>query len=320
VEIVIIRTLKENEIEKWIDFVWGIFPYESRKFFENQWYNDPWQDINGIIVAVDEEDKILSTVRVFFRDLNINGNKVRSGGIGSVGTLEEYRGRGLSKEIFKETIKLMESRDIKISFLLSGVQNEGYYSSLGYFKSVLKYKTCAINKGRNYPTNYYIRNMDIDKDLSYLIKMHEYFTTSFNGNVARNEEYWKQWVATISGETKIAVTNSGDIIAYIHISDCEHIIDVCEFGMMPGYEDIFDSFVFKICEDRNKLNINTFFACAIQSSLPLIETSEACLCMFRLNKPMELNGSKIISTVQLIDIIKGDKTESKMLLWATDDI
>jgi hypothetical protein len=50
VGLVVIRTLKENEIDKWIDFVWAIFPYESREFFENQWYNDPWQDINVIMV------------------------------------------------------------------------------------------------------------------------------------------------------------------------------------------------------------------------------------------------------------------------------
>jgi hypothetical protein len=150
--------------------------------------------------------------------------------------------------------------------------------------------------------------------------MHEYFTTSFNGNVARDEEYWKKWFVTISGETKIAVTTNGDIIAYIHISDCDHIIDVCEFGMMPGYEDIFDSFVSKICEERGKLNINVFFTNVIESRLPLIKTSEACVCMFRLNKPLKLNGSEINNTVQLIEIIKGDKTESKMLLWPTDDI
>lgn len=316
----IIRTLKENEIEKWIDFVWGIFPYESRSYFENQWYNDPLQDINGIIIAVDEDYKILSTVRVFFRDLNLNGNKVRSGGIGSVGTLEEHRGKGLSKAVFKEAIKLMKSRDVKISFLLSGVQNEGYYNSLGYFKSILKYKTCTISKDTSYPIDYYIRNVDMDKDLSSLIKMHEYFTTSFNGNISRNEEYWKKWFATISGETKIAVTNNGDIIAYIHISDYDNIIGVCEFGMMPGYEDIFDSFIVKICEKRNNININVFFASAIQSSLPLIKTSQACLCMFRLNKPLILNESEINDTLQLIDTIKGNKTESKMLLWPTDDI
>lgn len=214
----------------------------------------------------------------------------------------------------------MESRDVKISFLLSGVQNEGYYNSHGYFKSILKYKTCAINKETSYPINYHIRSINMDKDLPYLIKMHDYFTTSFNGNVARNEEYWKKWFATISGETKIAVTNKGDIIAYIHISDCVHIIDVCEFGMLPGYEDIFDSFVFKIYEERNQMDINVFFASAIQSGLSLIKISEACLCMFRLNKPFELNGGEINNTLQLIDIIKGNKTESVMLLWPTDDI
>lgn len=315
-----IRTLKETEIEKWIDFVWGIFPYESRAYFENQWYNDPYRNINGILVAVDESDSILSTLRIFYRELNVSGDKVRSGGIGSVGTLEAYRGKGLAKALFKEAITVMENEDIKISFLLSGFHNEKLYNNLGYFKSSLKFKTCAVSQDVSYPVDYTIRNIDMDQELTYLIKMHEHFTMRFNGTVVRTECYWKQWFSSISGETKVAVTPLGEVIAYIHVADGDHLIEVNEFGTMPGYEAIFDAFVFNIAKEKNLQSANVVFADAIHSDLPVIETKEAGLCMFRLIKPFVLNDVEINNTLQLIEAIKGDQAESKMLLWMTDDI
>lgn len=319
-EMMTIRTLMENEIEKWIDFVWGIFPYEPRRLFERQWYQDPYQDIAGILVAVDDEDRILSTLRIFFRDVNLNGCVVKSGGIGSVGTLEAYRGKGLSKQIFKVAIGIMEEKDVKISFLLSGSQNEGYYNSHGYYKSKLEYKTSEISKDVSYPTPYHIRTVDMDHDLPDLMKMHGNFSAKLNSNVARNEAYWKKWFTALSGQTKIAVSQTGETIAYLHISDSNESIIVCEFGMMSGYEDIFDSFISKISVEKNPTNNTVFFASAIHSTFPVIEINEACLCMFRLNRPFELNGNEILDTVQLLDAIKGDKSESKLLLWMTDDI
>lgn len=315
-----IRTLMENEIEKWIDFVWGIFPYEPRGLFERQWYQDPYRDIRGIIVAVDDENQILSTLRIFFRDINLNGSRVKSGGIGSVGTLEAYRGKGLSSQLFKVAIGLMEAEDVKISFLLSGTQNEGYYNSHGYYKSKLEYRTSEISKVVDYPTPYHIRAVNMNQDLADLMKMHGNFSAKYNGNVARNEAYWKKWFTALSGQTKIAESQTGEVIAYLHISDSKESLEVCEFGTMSGFEDIFDSFINKICVERNPTNNTVFFASAIHSALPVVEKTEACLCMYRLNKPFELNGSEIIDTEQLIAAIKGDKSESKMLLWMTDDV
>jgi hypothetical protein len=97
-----LRALHENEIEKWFDFVTNeVFIGAPRDYFANQWYCDEYRDINSIFVAVDEYGNILSTIRIFLRQLYINGAYVLSGGIGSVGTKQTHRRKGLVTKLFE---------------------------------------------------------------------------------------------------------------------------------------------------------------------------------------------------------------------------
>ena len=68
------RSLQSEEIDAWFDHVASVFTV-GRQYFMNHWYNDPWQDLEGIRVAVDD-GKIVSTVRVFVRQMYLHGEPV----------------------------------------------------------------------------------------------------------------------------------------------------------------------------------------------------------------------------------------------------
>jgi len=88
-----IRSLRRDELEQWFDHVSGVFDDTPRQHLEDHWFQDPWRDLSSILVAV-EDDKIVSTVRVFWRDAWVNGLPLPFGGIGEVSTHPSYRRRG----------------------------------------------------------------------------------------------------------------------------------------------------------------------------------------------------------------------------------
>lgn len=69
-----IRSLKETELEIWFDHLDTVFETTPRNYFVNHWNSDPLRDIEGIRVAIDKKNgKIVSTVRVFIREIYIQG-------------------------------------------------------------------------------------------------------------------------------------------------------------------------------------------------------------------------------------------------------
>ena len=109
------RALYPEELETWLDHVTSVFS-GSRQYFSNHWHNDPWQDAEGIRIAIDD-GRIVSTVRVFIRKMFLHGEPVTVGGIGEVSTRSEYRRRGIATQLLKDSIEFMESRGIAVSSL-----------------------------------------------------------------------------------------------------------------------------------------------------------------------------------------------------------
>lgn len=97
------RTLKNDELEKWFDhcmyvFNEGIYSREYRQYFVNHYNNDPWRDLDTILVCMDD-NKIASTVRIFNRKIYLNSKEVSMGGIGEVSTKSEYRSQGVVHKV-----------------------------------------------------------------------------------------------------------------------------------------------------------------------------------------------------------------------------
>lgn len=315
------RNLYPKELEKWFDFlVEEIFKSESKKFFSNQWYNDPYKDINGIFVAVDDDGNFLSTLRVFVREIYINGMKISCGGIGCVGTKEEYRGQKLSTTLFQMCIKYMEDRNIYVSYLMSGDQNEKYYNRYDYYKSPRYIKYSSISKYNNDSYDYCIRDVNIEGDIVELSNIHENFSSKFNGSIVRSIEYWKEWIASNTERScKIAYDNSGKGIAYISFQVDNNNIDIFDFGCLPEYINIFDSLIEKISSEMAGDDFKVIYDMNITSSMEVSSTWEPCCFMYKLMTPFSLGNIKVDSSEKLLEILKGDGDVSKLLVWAVDD-
>ena len=219
------RALYPEELEAWLDHVTHVFS-ASRQYFSNHWHNDPWKDVAGIRVAVDD-GTIVSTVRVFIRKMFFHGEHISVGGIGEVSTRPEYRKRGLATQLLKDSIQFMENRDIAISMLHGG---QRIYSVEGW-ESVPRYyakKTFFGKKQQKLnirPVNF----QDTD-EVAQLASLYHTYSRKFNGTFARNDmAYWTDWVKTESPQAWVA-ERDGVIEGYVSVRGRNGQLGVKEFA------------------------------------------------------------------------------------------
>lgn len=316
------RSLYDNELEKWFDFlVDNIFTNDTRELFSNQWNCDPYKDINGIFVAVDKEGEFLSTLRVFIRDIYINGTLVSCAGIGSVGTKEEFRGKNLSTTLFEMSLKYMKDRNIHVSYLLCGEHNEKFYNKQGYSKSPYIKNISKINKACVDTLEYNLRDVNFQGDIILLSHIYQKFSGSFNGTIVRSLEYWKNWiVSNKSFNYKIVSDTAGKEIAYICYEIEDNTIYVLEFGCLPEFIHIFDSVIVQISKSSSADILKVVYQLPINSKMPIDNCLEPCCIMYKLITPFSQVNMNIDSTDKLLGTLKGDGEVSRLLLWSVDNI
>ena len=66
------RSLKESELEAWSNHCKSVFNqafgFDFGDYFIKKWFNDPWRDLDSILVAV-HKNLIISTIRIFYRNI-----------------------------------------------------------------------------------------------------------------------------------------------------------------------------------------------------------------------------------------------------------
>ncbi len=317
-----IRALKHEEMDAWFDhcvysFNKGEYDNEYRQLFVNHWKYDPWRDLDSILVAA-EDKEILSTVRVFHRDVYLLGEKVSMGGIGEVCTKFYYRGKGLSTVLLKRAIQLMEKHKIKISMLSTGIFS--FYARLGWKENTLFIKNADLTDKGRLSSN--IRPLNIEKDCEQMIKIYKEYSGKLNGSVVRdNEFYWKNWAQERDVVRLIWEDDTGRISAYLFGTEKDNVLNIQEFGALKGYEDVFDRMVSHLCVLFDRAATAVKFPAVIKSSYTNEKVMEHKPYMLRLITPFKINEISINTTDRLIEVMYGGNgccSDSCFTFWKTD--
>ena len=219
------RSLYTEELEAWLDHVTHVFS-ASRQYFSNHWHNDPWKDVEGIRVAVDD-GKIVSTVRVFIRKMFFHGEPISVGGIGEVSTRPEYRKRGLATQLLKDSIQFMKDRQIAIS-MLHGSQR--IYSVEGWEKIPRYYAKKTFIGRKQQEWNIRPANFQDSNEVAQLASLYDTYSRKFNGIFVRDEmAYWTDWVKTESPQAWVA-ERDGVIDGYVSVRRRNELLNVKEFA------------------------------------------------------------------------------------------
>ena len=128
-----IRNLAEDELSKWLDFLCDeIFPGDPRENVEGIWYDDAEKDLRGVFVSVNPDNSIVASVKVCCTMMTVKDQKVLAGIISGVGTKKEYRGCGITGQLWAACNKYMEDREVNIAHLYSKPDTLDYYLHLGF--------------------------------------------------------------------------------------------------------------------------------------------------------------------------------------------
>ncbi len=223
------RGLYPEELEVWLDHVTSVFT-GGRQYFSNHWHNDPWRDPEGIRIAVDN-GAIVSTVRVFIREMFLHGEPITVGGIGEVSTRPEYRRRGIATQLLKDSIRFMESRDIVVSVLFG---SQRIYSIEGWEKVPRYYARQSFRAERQSEWEVRPANFDDAVEVKRIADLYDGYARKFNGTVVRDEiGYWTQWVRTESPNAWVA-ERDGNIEGYVSVTRREDGLSVKEFIASEG--------------------------------------------------------------------------------------
>lgn len=325
-----IRSLKESELESWLDhclyvFNKGNYSEHYRQYFKDHWQNDPWRNPEGILVAADGE-RIVSTVRVFFRKICLSGEALTMGGIGEVSTKPEYRGKGLTSALMRHAICLMEEKKIKVSLLFTGIHD--FYRKFGWEIGKSFWKIAHIPAKADFP--YEVRPFNINTDLSAVKEIYSQYSGSFNGPLVRDEDYyWRHWFAgwlkqNWFGENNekecLVVEEKNRILSYITFEVKEERLAVMEFGALPSYKKLFDPLVSYLLTKKGNLRA-VKYPHVIESDLPVKEVKEDNSKMYRLITPFSVGGKEIKDTEDFLQVLTdtGDSSEgNKLLFWGVD--
>lgn len=242
------RALRPEELEAWLDHVTSVFT-GGRQYFSNHWHNDPWQDAEGIRVALDK-GTIVSTVRVFIRKVFLHGEPITFGGIGEVSTRPEYRRRGIATQLLKDSIQFMESRDIAVSLLFG---SQKIYSIEGWEKVPRYYARQFFTAEKQSEWEVRPANFDDEAEVKRLSDLYNGYARKFNGPLVRDDmAYWTQWVRTESPNAYVA-ERDGNIEGYVSVIPREDEFGVKEF---IASEEAFG-------QDRGKQLFEDMLSCAL---------------------------------------------------------
>lgn len=291
------RTLKESELEAWFDHCATVFTGASRQYFKNHWINDPWRDLNTIFVALDN-NRIVSTIRVFKRKIYLCGETIAMGGIGEVSTLKEYRKQGLSSKLLAMALEYMKNSNINISMLFG---NEPIYSKNGF--EIIK--SFSINAELDkYKGLYNIEEFRPNEHLDYIKNIYHEFNAKHNGAIVRYDDfYWNHWFITEAKNCFVAKNNAGDVIAYMSVRLEDNLMVVYDFATQEGYENTFEDLSSKIyLELKHILNDAHIikYASSLSTSLTSIIINTDDYNMIKLISPFKLGDNLVENTKDLL--------------------
>jgi predicted acetyltransferase len=180
-----IRGMRPDELSDVHAMLDRAFPNTPGSFFTKQVKNDPGlrpQDTRILL----EDGLVRSCVRIYYRTIYCNGETLRVGGIGDVGTDPDYQGRGYATLLINDAISHMKENGAAVSFLFTKINS--FYEKAGYF-TLPTYDLTLEPALPGEPVSH--RPVNLDRDMEFLDTVYKNMNSDRVGPVVRNGKYWK---------------------------------------------------------------------------------------------------------------------------------
>jgi GNAT superfamily N-acetyltransferase len=214
--------------------------YHDREFFERYNLIDPTFRDDLCLVALDGS-RIVSTVQIFGRKINLDGKAVPMGGIGSVFTHENYRHQRVASGLMKLAVTTMEREGFEVSLLFA--ERLTFYRQFGWRELTRNFSVLANTRALRTP-EFQIDVFNLDRDLPDVMRLHNAYSGRFDVTAVRTEADWRanlQFAGNtpadpIGGceEYFVLARHGEEIVAYARVTRFHGIAMVMEHGHADG--------------------------------------------------------------------------------------
>ena len=231
------RAVKRDEMEECLD-LWGkVFERVGRDYFVPYFRGDPWFDPDYTRVC-SVDGRVVSAVQVCERKVRVGDAEIVMGGIGNVGTYPEFRGRGYSSHLLRDSVGVMREHGIDFSVLFTGIHP--FYERIGWRSVPQKFMTGGLSADASggEKSKYSIRQCDWASDLAGIERIHDVFNKGRPLTTVRTPEYWKGYALPRFGAPKFTLVaeSDGEVAGYLHFRYDDANCWLREIGCLSGHE------------------------------------------------------------------------------------
>ena len=246
-----IRAVREDEIEQTLELQRMVFrPDEGAGALERyRTYvrDDPSYRMDQSRVLT-VNGRIVAHLRVWDREIRVRGSVLRAGGIGSVLTHPDYRGRGYARALMRdtETYLLNAGYDVGLLFTIIGTP---FYRALGWTPIPLPTFAIDLVSEPVDRRSTHARTLDVDRDLDAVMAIYEQCSGSLTGPEVRPKQYWRAGPSQIRGVfPKWGVAVGSELCGYATFDASVDRIWVKEGCVKSSGDSVFVDLAQLICE------------------------------------------------------------------------
>jgi predicted N-acetyltransferase YhbS len=238
-----IRAAHRGERDEVIELL-GHWYGDRGEFFARYNQNDPGFRDELCLVARDG-GRLVSTVQIFDRAINLDGQAVPMGGIGSVFTLKTYRHKQVASALMRLSVETMTREGFEVSLLFA--ERLTFYNQFGWREVERKFSLLTAASGLRSHDRFVIDSFEARRDLDEIAGIHRSYSGRFNVTAVRNDSAWRANLKFAGNqpmhpgegsEEYFVVCRAGErIAAYARVTGFHGVSMVMEYGYAPGAID-----------------------------------------------------------------------------------
>jgi len=233
-----VRAARHSERDEVLDLLarW----YGDRAFFERYNHFDP-RFRDALCLVARDGGRLVSTVQIFDRAVNLDGQSVPMGGIGSVFTLKEYRHKGVASALMRLSVDTMVREGFEVSLLFA--ERLTFYNQFGWREVERKFSILAGAASLDVPDRFIIDRFETERDLDEIAAIHRGYSGRFNVTAVRDDSAWRANLKFAgnqplhpgegSEEYFVVCRDGGRIAAYARVTRFHGVSMVMEYGYVP---------------------------------------------------------------------------------------
>ena len=246
-----IRGVRESELAEMIDLQCRVFRSDGHERYSGYVRTDPSYryDQSRVVVV---NGRIVSTLRVWEREIRIGSIAVPMGGIGGVGTHPDHQGAGYATALMKDTTAYMRTVGYDVGVLFSAIPC-AFYRKLGWASVPLAgfrvTRRRSIGLGE---TECRVEPFDEQRDLEPSIVLYDRYNAQQSGSLVRTRSYWGSGPARLRGILPTVVARQGNRLGgYLNFQvegKSANILEVAHDQTQPQALTALVSHLLRVCE------------------------------------------------------------------------